>query len=94
MIMGRRYDLGKLGTVLAVLTNRVTKDMRCVLAVGIMTLVVSLITMVMVLYMTTNEYRAGACIVGTTAITSICKTAKAKAGARVEYAKHTIDCVV
>ena len=30
--MGRRYDLGKLGTVLAVLTNRVTKDMRCVLA--------------------------------------------------------------
>ena len=47
--MGRRYDLGKLGTVLAVLTNRVTKDMRCVLAVGIMTLVVSLITMLMVI---------------------------------------------
>lgn len=28
--MDRRYDLGKLGTVLAVLTNRVTKDMRCI----------------------------------------------------------------
>lgn len=92
--MGRRYDLGKLGTVLAVLTDRVTKSMRCALVVNIMTLAISLITMLTVLYMATNEYRAGACIVGTTAITSICKTAKAKAGARAEYAKHTIDCVV
>lgn len=92
--MDRRYSLEKLGTVLAVLTDRVTKTMRCTLAVSIMTLVISLITMLTVLYMATSEYRAGACIVGTTAITSVCKTAKAKAGVRVEYAKHTIDCVV
>lgn len=92
--MDRRYDLGKLGTVLAVLTDKAAKSMRCVLAVSIMTFVISLITMLTVLYMATSEHRAGACVVGTTAITSVCKTAKAKAGACIEYAKHTIDCVV